>query len=335
MRARLWTAARAAAAAALLFSGVLFPLTAGSAAADGPGSIGLRLVDIPADAVDDPRAQLYIIDHVEPGLTIERRIEVSNSTDSTVEIELYSAAATIEAGVFLGADGHSPNDLSSWTVIDPGTLPVPSMSKLLAAVRIVVPGDAAPGEHFGVVWAEVRSAPADGNGVTAVSRVGIRIYLSVGPGGPPAADFTVDSLTASRTTTGRPVVVASVHNTGGRALDVHGSLELRNGPGGLSAGPFAVTVATTIAVGGTEGVTVVLDSQVPDGPWDAAVTLTSGLLDRSADARITFPKSGSAAPVATSSSVGWFVLGAGIVIVAVATIVLYRVRRPRARRARG
>ena len=327
MRLRRWTAL-AAAAVALLFSAVLSPLSVATAA-DGPGSIGLRLVDIPANAIDDPRAQLYIVDHVAPGTTIERRIEVSNSTDSTMEVELYAAAATIEAGAFLGADGHSPNDLSSWTAVDPGTLPIPSKAKLLAVVMITVPTDAAPGEHFGVVWAEARSAPAEGTGVTTITRVGIRIYLSVGPGGPPAADFAVDSLTASRTAAGQPVVVASVHNTGGRALDIHGSLELLNGPGGLSAGPFEVTVGTTIAVGETEGVTVVLDKQVPDGPWDAAITLSSGLLERSAEARITFPKSGSAPPVPTSSPLGWFVLGASIVLAAVGTIVLYRVRRSR------
>jgi hypothetical protein len=72
-----------------------------------------------------------------------------------------------------------------------------------------------------VVWAEARSTPSAGGGITQVSRVGIRVYLSVGPGGPPAADFTIDSLTARRSPDGRPVVLASVHNTGGRALDMN------------------------------------------------------------------------------------------------------------------
>lgn len=329
MRTRSWAAARAGVALVLLSLSLSVP-TAG-AAADDPGSIGIRLVDVPANAVDDPRAQLYIVDHLAPGTTIERRIEVSNSTNAAMNVDLYSAAATIEAGAFLGAEGRTPNDASTWTSVDPAELPVPADTKLVATVTIAVPEDAAPGEHFAVIWAEARSDSADDSGVTTVTRVGIRIYLSVGPGGPPAAEFTVDSLTASRTTEGQPVVVASVHNTGGRALDIHGSLQLLNGPAGLSAGPFAATVGTTIAVGETAAVTVVLDTQVPAGPWDATVTLSSGLLERSATATITFPESGSAPPVSTSSPLGWLVLAGVLLAVAAGAIVLYRVRRQRAR----
>ena len=79
--------------------------------------------------------------------------------------------------------------------------------------------DAAPGEQYGAVWAEVNSGTDPSSGVVEVSRVGVRLYVSVGPGGPPAADFTIDSLSAQRATNGDPVVVASVHNTGGRALE--------------------------------------------------------------------------------------------------------------------
>ena len=52
-------------------------------------------------------------------------------------------------------------------------------------MTIAVPRDAAPGERYGVVWAEVRAAAPAAGGITQVSRVGIRIYLSVGPGGRP------------------------------------------------------------------------------------------------------------------------------------------------------
>jgi hypothetical protein len=48
-------------------------------------------------------------------------------------------------------------------------------------VTIRVPRDAAPGERYGVVWAETRAGPDSGDGITQVNRVGIRLYLSVGP----------------------------------------------------------------------------------------------------------------------------------------------------------
>ena len=38
----------------------------------GEGSIGLRLVDAPVSAGNDPRAKLYIVDHLAPGTVIQR-----------------------------------------------------------------------------------------------------------------------------------------------------------------------------------------------------------------------------------------------------------------------
>ncbi len=265
------------------------------------GSIGLRLVDIPAATGNDPRAQLYIVDHLDPGTTIERRIEVSNTTASSAHIVLYAAAATIAGGSFLGAEGYTPNDVSTWTSVTPNALDVPAGSTALALVTMSVPRDAAPGEQYGVVWAETSSAPG-GDGVIQVNRVGIRLYLSVGLGGSPAADFTIDSLTAFRSADGRPMVLASVHNTGGRALDMSGTLVLSGGPGGLSAGPFPAPLGITLGIGDTEPVTIALDTQVPAGPWDARITLRSGLLERTARATITFPTTGTSPAVSTTSA---------------------------------
>jgi hypothetical protein len=283
------------------------PIGASSAAtrAADAGSIGLRLVDIPAISRDDPRARLYIVDHLAPGTVIHRRIEVSNTTASVAHVTLYPAAATIAKGVFLGAAGHTPNDLSTWTSVDPSASDVPAGGRAMATVTITVPADAAPGERYGVVWAQVRSAPVAGGGVIQVSRVGIRLYVSVGPGGSPAADFTIDSLTAERSSDGQPIVLATVHNTGGRALDMSGTLRLSGGPAGLSAGPFLATLGTTLGIGDTEPVMFALDEQLPAGPWDARITLRSGLLQRSARATITFPKAGAAPPVKTTSRPGW------------------------------
>ena len=63
-----------------------------------------------------------------------------------------------------------------------------AVGRATATVTLAVPGDASPGERYGVVWAETRAADAAG-GVTQINRVGIRLYVSVGPGGSPAADF--------------------------------------------------------------------------------------------------------------------------------------------------
>lgn len=268
------------------------------AAATASGGIGLRLLEAPAISSDDPRAQIYIVDHLAPGTVIKRNIEVLNTTSSTARVALYPAAATIEKGSFLGAAGRTKNELSTWTKVRPRVIGLSAGERATATVTIAIADDAAPGENYGVVWAETRSRPA-GRGVTQVNRVGIRMYLSVGPGGAPAADFSIDSLTPERAPNGQPMITATVHNTGGRALDMNGTLELVDGPGGLSAGPFPATLGTTLAIGDTESVEILLDERLPDGPWDARIVLHSGLLDRSARATVTFPTDGTAAPVPT------------------------------------
>jgi hypothetical protein len=286
------------------------------ARAASTGSIGVQLLDVPLTAYDDPRARLYIIDHLHPGTTIHRRIEISNTTASAVHIVTYPAAATISQGAFVGAAAHTPNELSTWTSVLPGAFEIPSGGHAIATVTIAVPRNAPPGEQYGVIWAETRTPPPAGGGITQVSRVGIRLYLSIGPGGAPASNFTIDSLTGKRSPDGQPVVVANVHNTGGRALDMSGTLQLSAGPGGLSAGPFAANLGTTLAIGATEPITIMLDKQIPDGPWHALVTLRSGLLQRSARATISFPATGT-----PSSPYLTYLVIAGLVILLLAGIV--------------
>ena len=165
-----------------------------------------------------------------------------------------------------------------------------------------------------------------------MNRVGIRIYLSVGPGGEPASDFVIDSLIAQRIADGTPVVLARVKNTGGRALDMSGSLRLTDGPGALSAGPFPASLGTTLGIGQTAPVTVRLDKQVPDGPWDAKITLRSGLLERSASATIRFPRGeGTSQPVKPGSS-GWLTKAlAALVALALLIVVFWLLVRRRRR----
>jgi hypothetical protein len=274
------------------------------AEAQSSGNLGLRLVDVPAAASGDPRALLYIVDRLAPAAVIHRRIEISNSTAAGSQVVLYAAAADVAKSGFDAEAGHTANELSSWTSVSPGQLWVPAGRRMTASVTLAVPADAAPGERYAVVWAETRTAPPPGGGVTQVSRVGIRMYVEIGPGGAPAADFAIDSLTPQRSAQGRPVVLAAVRNTGGRALDLSGSLMLTDGPGGTSAGPFPTATGVTLAIGDSEPFPVVLDGQLPSGPWHARLTLHSGLVVRSGSAVMTFPSSGSSAAVPTEPPAG-------------------------------
>lgn len=280
-------------------------------------NIGVRIVDVPPEISGDPRAGLYIIDHVAPGTVFERRIEVSTTADSPIPVELYAAAATIENGTFAGVQGRTPNDLSTWISITPATIDIPAEGVATAAVSINVPVDAAPGEQYAVVWVEARSPAITEGGLTQVSRVGIRVYLSVGPGGPPAADFVIESLVAERSTAGIPIVTANVRNVGGRALDLSGALTLANGPGGLEAGPFPAQLGITLGIGEMAPVTIQLDPRLPSGPWDAELTLASGLDERTIFDVITFSGSAQMLPIEVERTMPAWILPVLSVFVAV------------------
>jgi hypothetical protein len=295
--------------------------------------IGIRLVDAPVATRDDPRARVYIIDHVRPGTTIERRVEVANDTGHATDVAVYPAAAAIRNGSFVGLEGDTPNELVTWTGLSTPHLRLADGAKRMVAVTIDVPPDAAPGEQYAVLWAQTTSR--GGGAVTQVSRVGIRVYLSVGPGGVPASAFEIESLTAGRDPSGAPVVAATIHNTGGRALDLRGELTLDDGPGGLSAGPFPVTLGTTLGLRQTDPVTVELDEQLPDGPWKAHLSVTSGLLTEHAQATLTFPTSGTGPAVTVSHDTsGWWWVSGGLVVLALLGL-LWRVLRRRGRHGGG
>ncbi|MEW1812548.1 hypothetical protein AB0284_17810 [Pseudarthrobacter phenanthrenivorans] len=284
----------------LLLPGFFAPTPAYAGPDTAPeGMLGVRLLDVPTARTDDPRARTYIVDHLAPGTTIRRRIEISNTTPVPAVVAVYEAAASINDGVFTPAAGRDGNDLTQWTSVDETSLELPSNHARAVAVTITVPPDAAAGERYGVVWAEVRSTSP--GTVTVVNRVGIRVYLSVGAGGEPASAMHVDSLTAGRSQDGRPTVTAQVSNTGARALDIAGRLTLTAGPGGLSGGPYDTEKALTLRPGQNGTINFVLSAGLPDGPWTAHLDATSGTTKALQDSTITFPSS-ALLPSATEPS---------------------------------
>jgi len=276
-----------------LLTGIMIPASGGLAAPSQPtadsGSIGIRIVDVPPDSSrNDPLALSYIVNRMAPGKSIQRRIEVSNSTRSTVAVSVYPAAAGLKQGEFAFGPNHSKNELASWTSVSQGVLRLQSGTKAFETVTIRVPKDASAGERYAVIWAEVSTSGS--GGVKLANRVGIRMYLSVGSGGAPPSNFVIGSLTAKRSASGQPLVVAKVHNSGKRTIAISGNLTLSNGPGGVRAGPFPVKLVVPLAPGSTRAVTVRLDKQLPRGPWRAQMRLKGRLIQRVAVATITFPR---------------------------------------------
>jgi hypothetical protein len=312
-----------------VLAGIVVPAGSALAALPHGSGIGIRLADVPANSVD-PRAHSYIVDQVAPGTTIRRRIEIVNSTGSAANIALYPAAAGLRGSRFGFAPGHSRNELTSWTSMSRAVLRVPPGAKTFETVTIDVPKAASAGERYAVIWAEVSApAPAAG-GVTIVNRVGIRMYLSIGPGGAPVSNFAIGTLTADRSAADEPLIVARIRNTGRRTIDIGGTLTLSQGPGGLSTGPIPVRLATAVSPGDSEALTVRLDRRLPRGPWHARLRLKSGFVERSVAATIRFPS--PAAPAATWS-LGAILFDGALLALALAALAFRHLQRER--RARG
>lgn len=303
--------------AVLLLLAVAVP---SAVAAPSDTGLGIRLLEAPVGRKDDPRALVYIVDHVSPGSTFSRRFEVVNDSPQPITVALYAVASEIAGGSFTPLAGRTPNELASWMSVAPSELRLAPRARQPATVTIAVPRDASAGERYAAVMAE---SVGQQDGVAVNTRVGIRTYLDVGRGGEAPTDFVIEALTASRQTDGRPVVQATVRNTGGRALDMSGDLTLTAGPGGLSAGPFSVELGTTLALGKSQTVKVVLDKALPAGPWKARIGLKSGLVERAAEGVIVFPDAAGARGPAVPAKPVPLTRDANVVVpVAIALLVL-------------
>lgn len=293
-----------------------------------PTGVGVRLLDVPAATQNDPRARSYIVDRLAPGTEITRRIEVTNNSSTPRSVRIYAGAAHIGDGAFVGGNDPAVNELTTWTSFDKPALELEPGRAAKIAVTIDVPDDAAEDEQYAAIWAEIRNEPAPGTSMIQVSRAGIRVYLSVGPGNGPPADFSIDNLSPGRNQNGDPEVATTVTNTGGRALDITGSLKLADGPGGLSAGPNPIDQVTTIAPGESAAVRATLPSELPNGPWEATLKLKSGLVSHEAKATVVFPDATQEPIVVPDEGPNVVLIAGGIaLLVIVIGAILWVVRR--------
>jgi hypothetical protein len=256
-----------------------------------PPGLGIGLAEEPKNLVNDPRARTYIIDFVHPGTTFSRKVLVCNGDAQPLSVHMFGDGATIRGGSFSLDPSPTQSPVAGWVSVDVTDFTLSAHSSRIVEATIAVPADTPAGEYYGgVVAAHLTS----GSQVGVSARAAVRMYLAVGTGGLPPTDFTIDTLTAGRTSDGSPYVEAQVHNTGQRAVDLAGTLKLTDGPGGLSAGPFPAQLGTTLAPGQTEPVTVPLDKSLPDGPWHARIDLHSGVTRRAAEGTVLFPSAAGA-----------------------------------------
>ncbi|MFJ6419220.1 hypothetical protein [Paeniglutamicibacter sp. NPDC091659] len=169
--------------------------------------IGLRSLDNPAAAQNDPHALSSIIEDINPGKTIKRRVEIVNGTAHTREFWLYPAAV-VKNGSFSHAPGDLSNELTTWTSVDKPRLIIKPGNSARAMVTIDVPADASEGEKHAVLWAEVQS-PESATGIVHASKTGVRMNFSVGPEKGQTGNSTTGSLTPGHDSSGDPTATMS------------------------------------------------------------------------------------------------------------------------------
>ncbi|MCJ0906109.1 DUF916 domain-containing protein [Rhodococcus sp. ARC_M6] len=328
-------------AAAVLIVGAPAVALADPGQGDGSGassgSVTISLLDVASSLKDDPRANIYITDNVPPGKTITHQVRVTNNTGAPASLDVYAGSAKIVDSAFTPENRGVDTALTSWIALDKSELQLDDGQSEDVTVAIAVPADAPEVEQFGVIWASTQPASAPGDQVQVVSRVGVRVYLSVGEGNGPPSDFTIASLTPQRDADGNATVVANVENTGGRAIDVSGTLDLTDGPGGLTANTVSAKTTTIVPGDGGEVVFALPNSaSLPAGPWQGVVKLESGFNKHDSSVEITFPDKGIGDSVSESSSMPWgAILGviAALVLVVAAAFFVIRRRRTAAHAA--
>jgi hypothetical protein len=287
-----------------------------SAVPESPGQFGVRLVDVPVSEADNPRAMRYIIDYLPTGSIVHRRILILNDEPKPATFTVYPDAAHIANGLFTGDSGATINELTYWISVQHPTVTLAAGASAMDMVTIKVPPGATRGEHYGVIWVQqsAQSNEKSGFGLTEISRVGVRVYLAVGQGGAPPTSFTIASVTGRRSASGQPAVVARVQNTGGRAVDLNGTVRLSDGPGGSSSGPFRAEQIATVAPGQWWNMTFLLPKSLPNGSWRATVSLVSGITTATGTATVRFDAAVAAPAGLSSMQWVWLALG-GIVLV--------------------
>ncbi len=300
-----------------------------------PSGLGIQLLEAPASRRDDPRALRYIVDHLAPGSTIKRKIKVVNHSTEHSRVELYAAGADIAENQFQFADGRTANELTEWISLSKDRVTLDPKESVELTATVQVPPKASAGEQYAVIWAATVPAGKPRTNVTIVRRVGIRVYLDVGPGGEPRSDFAIGEVVPARDPAGQPSVTVTVRNTGGRALDMGGSATLSDGPGGVRAGPFDVVEGTTLPVGGTGVVRMLFPAELSNGPWRITLDLVSGKVKQSATGTITFPDPGGTGRRTLLDRLDqdrwlWASALAAVVIALCCVVLLVRRRRRRA-----
>jgi hypothetical protein len=191
---------------------------------------------------------------VDPGTQIVDSVVITNLGETSAEFLIYATDAINEpeTGAFgLLERGVDPTDVGGWITLASETLTIEPGQQATVPFNLLVPSDAAPGEHVAGIVASVLTIGEneDGSEVTLEQRVGARVYLNVS--GAATAGLEIRGITSSYTPELNPFAPGTVSvsfdvaNTGNQRLDAVPRLSI-TGPFGIPLGEFNPEAVTEL-----------------------------------------------------------------------------------------
>ncbi|MDX1659026.1 MAG: hypothetical protein R3343_09420 [Nitriliruptorales bacterium] len=175
--------------------------------------------------VPEGRRSSYLIHDVSPGDVLEDRVEVVNLTNAPIQLLVESVDATLNAdGAFAPAGPGTRREAGAWIELERNSLEIAPLGAESVGVTITVPSTAPAGDHVAAIVVQREDPDLQGN-VRVVNRVGVRVYLTVGGGGPLSRDFSIAGFRWAGTPTDLQFEVEIV-NTGQLLVEPAGTIEV-------------------------------------------------------------------------------------------------------------
>lgn len=146
----------------------------------------------PAATVDSSLAirpaepgQVWLVIRARPGQIVRRDAIVANSTRKGESARLYTVDARASAGGAFVLDPETAvrDDVGAWTTLSAASVVVPPAGERRVTISVHVPPDAPTGRHAGGVVLQgagrVTRAPKTGERILVVTRLGLRVYVTV------------------------------------------------------------------------------------------------------------------------------------------------------------
>ncbi|WP_054679271.1 WxL protein peptidoglycan domain-containing protein [Microbacterium sp. No. 7] len=232
-----------------------------------------------ADGPDGRASFDYI---VEPGNVYEDHVVVRNLGERPLTVTLYAqdAVQTTENAFEVLTPDDEAAHIGAWVRLGAADVTVPARDRVVVPFEVVVPEDAAPGDHVGGIVAVNAAGPGvqGGAGAAVQYRVGTRVHLRVA--GNVEAGLRVDTLDGRYETRWTPFaaapldVTATLVNTGNVRLAPDARVQV-TGLFGWWSGSAPLGGFAEILPGGAQSGAGVLDEVPAIGPLWVTVEVTA------------------------------------------------------------